>query len=71
MRVSKILIEEEIISKERAKPKDIFKDLLSLRLVWSTMKHQSNQLGWFFSKKVSVETAVKHFAMVKYTVAEA
>ena len=33
MRVSKILIEEEIISKERAKPKDIFKDLLSLRLV--------------------------------------
>ena len=28
MRVSKILIEEEIISKERAKPKDIFKDLL-------------------------------------------
>ena len=33
MRVSTILIEEEIISKERAKPKDIFKDLLSLRLV--------------------------------------
>ena len=33
MRVSKILIEEEIISKERAKPKNIFKDLLSLRLV--------------------------------------
>ena len=33
MRVSKILIEEEIISTERAKPKDIFKDLLSLRLV--------------------------------------
>ena len=33
MRVSKILIEEEIISKERAKPRDIFKDLLSLRLV--------------------------------------
>ena len=33
MRVSKILIEEGIISKERAKPKDIFKDLLSLRLV--------------------------------------
>ena len=28
IRVSKILIEEEIISKERAKPKDIFKDLL-------------------------------------------
>ena len=33
MRVSKIHIEEEIISKERAKPKDFFKDLLSLRLV--------------------------------------
>ena len=33
MRVSKILIEEEIISKESAKPKDIVKDLLSLRLV--------------------------------------
>ena len=33
MRVSKILIEEEIISKERAKPKDFVKDLLSLRLV--------------------------------------
>ena len=33
MRASKILIEEEIISKESAKPKDIVKDLLSLRLV--------------------------------------
>ena len=33
MRVSKILIEEEIISKESANPKDIFKDLLSLTLV--------------------------------------
>ena len=33
IRVSTILIEEEIISKERAKPKDIFKDLVSLRLV--------------------------------------
>ena len=33
MRISKIHIEEEIISKERAKPKDFFKDLLSLRLV--------------------------------------
>ena len=33
MHVSKILIEEEIISKERAKSKDIFKYLLSLRLV--------------------------------------
>ena len=33
MRVSKILIEEEISSKESANPKDIFKDLLSLRLV--------------------------------------
>ena len=33
MRVSKILMEEEIISKERTKSKDIFKDLLSLRLV--------------------------------------
>ena len=33
MRVSKIHIEEEIISKERAKPKDFSKDLLSLRLV--------------------------------------
>ena len=33
MRVSTILIEEEIILKERARPKDIFKDLLSLRLV--------------------------------------
>ena len=33
MLVSKIYIEEEIISKERAKPKDFFKDLLSLKLV--------------------------------------
>ena len=33
LRVSTILIEEEIISKERARSKDIFKDLLSLRLV--------------------------------------
>ena len=32
MRVSKILIEEDIISKERAKPKDNFK-YLSLRLL--------------------------------------
>ena len=33
MRVSKILIEEEISSKESANPKDIFRDLLSLRLL--------------------------------------